>query len=177
MPAPGLPGVTMPQVTMHRTVDAPVPVVWDVITDADVYADVAPNLSSVTILEGEGEGMVRRCVDTSGNVWTETCHRWEREREFAVAVDTETSDFHRRLFTRFEGSWQVAERPDGARITVQFSFATRPGPVGWLLGKYFAYRAPSLIDPILDGWTGEINARLDEPERTASSPPGNRRSP
>jgi hypothetical protein len=73
------------------------------MTDSAVYKAVAPNLAAVEIIEGDGEGMVRKCCDTNGKSWTETCHIWELERRFVVTFDTETSEFHKRLFTRFEG--------------------------------------------------------------------------
>lgn len=144
---------------MHRTVDAPIAVVWDVITDHDLYAEVAPNLSTVDVLEGEGDGMVRRCVDTNGNEWTESCTRWENHRAYAVTVDVAHSEFHRRLFTRFEGEWRLSEDDNGVRITIQFEFAPRYGPFGRLISAFFAYKAPGIVEPILDGWVAEIRAR------------------
>lgn len=154
--------VYMTRITRHRSIDAPAEVVWDVVTDPDVYAEVAPNLSLVEIVEGEGEGMIRRCVDTAGNAWTESCHRWDEGRGFAVTVDTESSEFHRRLFTRFEGEWSLSARENGVLITVRFEFDTKYGPLGWPLARYFEYKAPSLIEPIFDGWEAEIEARLAE---------------
>lgn len=152
----------MTEITMHRSIDAPAEIVWKVITDPDVYADVAPNLSLVEVVEGEGEGMIRRCVDTDGNAWIESCHRWEEGRGFAVTVDTENSEFHQRLFTRFEGEWYLSERENGVTVTVRFEFDTRYGPFGWPLARYFKYKAPSLIEPIFDGWEAEIETRLNE---------------
>lgn len=144
---------------MHRTVDAPTAVVWDVITDHDLYAEAAPNLSTVDIVEGDGDGMVRRCVDTDGNEWTESCTRWETHRAYAVTVDVEHSEFHRRLFTRFEGEWRLSEHDDGVRITIQFELGPRYGPLGRLISTYFAYKAPSIVEPIFDRWETEIRAR------------------
>jgi ribosome-associated toxin RatA of RatAB toxin-antitoxin module len=157
----------MTRITRHRSFDAPAAVVWAVVTDPDVYAAVAPNLTSVEILEGEGEGMVRRCVDADGNAWTEVCHTWEEGRGFAVAVDVGTSEFHRRLFSRFEGEWRLAERPDDVRVTVRFDFDARYGPLGWVVGRYLAYRAPPMVEAILDGWATEIDARRDGPNPPA----------
>lgn len=150
----------MGQLTMHRTFDAPKKVVWDVITDPDVYEAVAPNLTSVEIIEGTGEGMVRKCTDTNGNSWMETCHNWEPEQGFAVTVDTDTSEFHKRLFTRFEGEWRLSTGDDGVVATIQFAYDTKYGPFGWLLDRYFQYKGPSLIESIFDGWEKEIKNRL-----------------
>ena len=154
----------MTRITTHRLFTAPADSVWDVMTDPDVYAEVAPNLSSVVILEGEGEGMVRQCVDTTGNAWTESCHHWDAGRGFAVAVDVETSDFHRRWFTRFEGRWELAERDDGVLVTIQFDFDTKYGPFGALLERYFQHKAAPLIEAIFDGWSAELETRLTDAE-------------
>jgi ribosome-associated toxin RatA of RatAB toxin-antitoxin module len=153
----------MTRIQASRPFDAPADVVWAVITDPDVYADVAPNLSSIVILEGDGEGMVRECVDTDGNAWTESCHYWEAGRGFAVAVDVDTSDFHRPFFTRFEGRWELSAADDGVLVTVQFDFETRYGPLGALLSRYFRYRASPLIEAIFDGWGTEIDSRVGRP--------------
>lgn len=144
---------------MHRTVDAPIAVVWDVITDHDLYAEAAPNLSTVDIIEGEGDGMVRRCVDTNGNEWTESCTRWETHRAYAVTVDVDHSEFHRHLFTRFEGEWCLSEHDDGVRITIMFEFDPKYGPLGRLISAFFAYKAPSIVESIFDRWETEIRAR------------------
>jgi len=152
----------MATITMHRTVDAPIAVVWDVITDHELYAEAAPNLSTVEVVEGEGDGMIRRCVDTDGNEWTESCNRWEEERGYAVTVHVEHSDFHRRLFTRFEGEWRLSEHDDGVRITIAFEFEPRYGPVGSLISKFFAYKAPGIIEPIFDRWEAEIRSRATD---------------
>lgn len=149
---------------MHRLLQAPTDVVWEVMTDPDVYEEVAPNLSSVVILEGEGKGMVRECVDTNGNAWTESCYHWEEGSGFAVAVEVETSDFHRRLFTRFDGEWSLTEREDGVLVTMRFDFDTKYGPLGSLLGRYITYKAAPVIEDVFDGWEAEIETRLAESE-------------
>jgi ribosome-associated toxin RatA of RatAB toxin-antitoxin module len=150
----------MANITMHRTVDAPVAVVWDVITDHELYGEIAPNLSTVEVVEGEDDRLIRRCVDTNGNEWTESCTRWEEQRAYAVAVDIEHSDFHRRLFTQFDGEWRVSEDDDGVRITISFEFEPRYGPLGSLISTYFAYKAPDIIEPIFDSWEGEVESRI-----------------
>lgn len=150
----------MTRFTMQRSIDAPRAVVWDVVTDPNVYETVAPNLTAVDVLEGDGEGMVRRCVDTDGNSWTETCDHWEEGNGFSVTVDTATSEFHRRLFTRFEGEWRLSPGDEGVIVTIEFTFDTKYGPLGWLVARYFRYKAPSLIEAIFDGWETEIGDRL-----------------
>jgi ribosome-associated toxin RatA of RatAB toxin-antitoxin module len=158
----------MTRISSHRTVDAPVEVVWDVVTDHELYAEAAPNLSTVEVVEGDRDGMVRRCVDADGNEWTETCTRWDERSGFAVAVDVADSDFHRRLFRRFEGEWTITETADGVRITVAFDFDPKYGPLGVLVSKYLAYRAPGIVESIFDRWEAEIRSRTGDGRRSAA---------
>ena len=142
-----------------RVFDAPPDLVWAVITDTDLYADVAPNLSRVEVLEGEGEGMVRECADTDGKAWTETCTVWEPERRYAVEVHVEESPVHRPLFHSFAGEWAMEARPDGVCVTMTFDYEPRYGPFGWVLGKVGEREGKRLTGAIFDGWAREIEAR------------------
>ena len=153
-------------ITMDRTVDAPPDVVWDVITDHGLYAEAAPNLTSVDVLDGDGEGMVRRCIDTSGNAWTETCTRWEPNRAYAMTVDVTGSGFHRRLFKRFRGEWRIEPVEGAVRIEITFDFEPRYGPFGAVTAWYLRRRAPGVVEQIFDRWGAEIDSRAPvEPRR------------
>jgi ribosome-associated toxin RatA of RatAB toxin-antitoxin module len=160
---------------MHRTVDAPRAVVWDVITDQELYGEVAPNLSSVAVVEGAGEGMIRRCVDTEGNEWTESCTHWDDGQSFAVSVHVDHSVFHRRFFTRMDGEWRLSADDDGVRMTITFDFDPRYGPLGVLISKYFEYIAPGIIETIFDRWEDEIRVRMANETRTATDEPRSNR--
>lgn len=149
----------MEQITHHRTVDAPLETVWAVVTDHQLYGEAAPNLERVEVVDGDGEGAVRRCVDTDGNEWTETITDWTTERAYAVSVDVAESDFHRRLFDRFEVECRLSEVDEGVRMTIEFTFEPRYGPLGVLIAKFFAYRAPEIVDGIFDAWEAEIADR------------------
>lgn len=158
----------MPSISSQRAFDASADVVWDVITDPSLYADVAPNLSEVEVLEGEGKGMVRRCVDTNGNTWTESCDVWEPGRKFGVSVDVEDSEFHHRFFNRFEGRWGLTERENDVLVRVEFSYETKYGALGKLLSKYFEYKGPPIIEEIMDGWQYKLESRQTANEEKGS---------
>lgn len=151
-------------ITQERLFDAPPAIVWAVMTDPDVYAAVAPNLTHVEVLSGATEGMVRECTDTDGNVWTETCTHWVDDKSFAVEVDVATSDFHKRLFSHFAGEWRITERSDDVLATVSFTHEMRYGPIGRLLARIMEPKASSLISAIFDGWQTEIDRRLETPD-------------
>lgn len=150
----------MRTITLERSIGAPPGLVWEVVTDHDRYGELAPNLDFVDVVEGESDDLVRRCVDTDGNEWTETCIEWTDGRKFRVSVDVPNSDFHRRLFHRFEGEWAVIDRPDDVLVTMTFAYETRFGPLGRLVSMYLDRRAPSLLEPIFDGWEAAVEERL-----------------
>lgn len=162
----------MPTLEYQRTVDAPPSIVWDVITDHELYAEAAPNLERIEVIEGEADSLVRRCVDTDGNEWTETCTLWSAGERFVVSVDVVESDFHRHLFSRFEGEWGLADSPDGVEISIAFDFTPKYGPLGVVISKYLAYKGPDLIRPIFDRWESEIEDRTNRPQ--TSGHPGDR---
>lgn len=155
----------MTRLTYHRTVDAPIETVWTVVSDHRVYGEVAPNLSSVDLVDGEGVGAVRRCVDADCNAWTETITEWRPREGYAVEVDVAESEFHRRLFHRFEGEWRLEDVEDGVRITIEFTFEPRYGPLGRLIAGFFAYKAPGIVEPIFDGWVAAIRAESADGSR------------
>lgn len=150
----------MAELRRDRTVDAPAAVVWDVISDHDLYADAAPNLASIEVLEDDESEFARRCVDTDGNEWTESCTHWDEGTSYGVSVDVASSDFHRRLFTRFDGEWSLEESPDGVTITIRFSYEPRYGPLGRLISWFFSARGPPIVEALLDNWEAEIEDRL-----------------
>lgn len=152
----------MPTLATQRTVAVPTSVAWDVVSDHELYGELAPNLASVEVLESkEGEGLRRRCVQPDGKAWTETTTHWEEGTSFGVAVHVADSPVHRRLFSRMEGNWGVDDVPDGSRVWMRFSYDTRWGPLGRLVSAYFQRWGPPLLETILDGWEDEMAARLE----------------
>jgi ketosteroid isomerase-like protein len=84
----------MPSSVADRVVQARPDLVWAVVADVALYAQLATGLSHVEILEGDGQGLRRRCYDTRGRGWNETCTVWEPGRRFQMRVDTAWMDQH-----------------------------------------------------------------------------------
>lgn len=151
----------MPTLRSQRTVSFPASVAWEVVSDHELYGELAPNLAAVEVIDGEEEGLRRRCVQPDGRAWTETTTHWEEGTSFGVEVDVEDSPVHRRLFSRMEGNWGVEEVPDGSRVWMRFEYDTRWGPLGRLVSAYFQRWGPPMLESILDGWEAEMTARLE----------------
>ena len=66
----------MKSLSIERTLNAPLDVVWKVISDVDGYARYAPNIDASRVVSGEGVGMVRECSSKEGR-WQEICTHWE----------------------------------------------------------------------------------------------------
>jgi len=143
--------------------------VWPVISDHQGYADVADNLSRVEIVSGDGLGMTRRCYDTKGRGWNETCVLWDEGRAFSFEVDTSDYPFPLR---EVRGTWSVepeggsvepeggVEPADGGSvITMRFDIVAKYGAPGRLvMGLALRLVFSALCERLLDNWQARILA-------------------
>ena len=150
-----------------RVVQAPADMVWAVVADLAGYAHLAPGLSHVEILQGDREGLRRRCYDARGRGWNETCTLWEPGHRYQMRVDTASYPFPlRQLLRAFQGTWSVDPAPEGTRISVQFDAEPRLGPLGRLTLRAMGGKADRDLTQLLDNYEQTIRSR-----RTAESPP------
>ena len=142
-----------------RVVDAPLDVVWSVVSDAGGYHTVVDTLAHTEIISGQGDGMVRHCVDTKGREWNETCTMWNEDASFRMTVDLASypASF-RAMFKRVEGTWSVTPTETGTLITIRFDGETKLGPLGSL--AVAAMGRVGVLSGILDGYQAQISQRL-----------------
>jgi ribosome-associated toxin RatA of RatAB toxin-antitoxin module len=134
-----------------RVVQAPADLAWTVVADVAGYAQVAPGLSRVEILQGDREGLRRRCYDHRGRGWNETCTLWEPGQRFQMRVDTTSYPFPlRQLLRGFQGTWSVDPVPEGSRITVRFDAEPRFGSLGRLALRAMGRKAHRDLTQLLD---------------------------
>jgi hypothetical protein len=135
-----------------QTLDGNVDDVWAVVIDHAHYGELAPNLSRVMPTAPDGPDLTRRCWDTRGRQWDESCVLWEDRRRFAVIVDTQADDYPYPLeFLR--GEWAVEPvGTDKTNVTVQFELRPKPGPVGAAFALAMTAAAKPLIRKITNGW-------------------------
>ncbi len=141
------------RVHVERRLAAPATDVWPLLTDHDLYGRLAPNLSRVEVLGGEGVGMQRRCYDTLGRGWNETCTLWDEGRQFAVDVDT--SDYPYPL-QAMRGRWAVEPEGDRSRVTMDFELVPRPGVLGGVFVATMLLAFKPVVRRILRGWEREL---------------------
>lgn len=145
-----------PPIEVFRTagpVPAPARDVWAVITDHDLYGRLAPNLSGVRVLTGNGPDLVRTCSNTKGQTWTETCTLWDDGHRFDVDVHTDGYPYPLQVM---RGSWWV--EPDGAHHSIagmDFLLQPRSGLRGRLFAAAMQAAFPFVLRRILRGWRTE----------------------
>jgi ribosome-associated toxin RatA of RatAB toxin-antitoxin module len=132
--------------------------VWPLLTDHDLYGRLAPNLRSVQVISEPGQPLRRRCTNTSGDAWEETCTLWEDGRRFAVEVDT--TDYPYPLES-MSGLWQVDPHPDGSKVTMRFAYRARPTALGGLFAIVFRMLFAPVLSRILDGWQARLTGDRD----------------
>lgn len=131
-----------------RTLPAAPDRIWPLLTDHDLYGRLAPNLSKVEVISAPDLPLRRRCTNTSGNEWEETCTLWEDGRRYAVDVDT--SDYPYPL-AQMRGLWQVDPHPLGSTVTMRFAYQAHPTITGGLVAMAFRPLFPLILNRILTG--------------------------
>ncbi|MFV1989805.1 MAG: SRPBCC family protein, partial [Acidimicrobiales bacterium] len=123
---------------------------WPVMTDHQLYANLALNLKAAEGLTPNGPGFRRSCTDRVGRTWFETCTLWDPERRFDVEIDTSDYPYPLRLM---QGSWSV--EPTGTESsTVAMTFAFQPtrGLYGRVFVPLMHLTFPPILRRIARGW-------------------------
>jgi ribosome-associated toxin RatA of RatAB toxin-antitoxin module len=127
--------------------------VWPLVSDHGLYGQLAPNLAGVEVISQVGDPLRRRCTNTAGEAWEETCTLWEDGRRFAVEVDTASYPYPLR---RLRGLWQVDPAPAGSRITMRFAYQAEPSFAGGLFTIGLRLASPLLMSRIFRGWRDRV---------------------
>lgn len=139
----------------ERVYDGPADEVFALVSDLEVYAEVAPNLSAIEVLDGEGRGMVRRCTNPEGESWTETYTDWVPGRRYVTVVDVSTyPPSLAAMIDALEMSVSV-EPVTPERSTVVVEIATELSDAGLQVLRDGG-AADQLFQPILDGWGARL---------------------
>jgi ribosome-associated toxin RatA of RatAB toxin-antitoxin module len=146
----------MPTFEATRVVAAPRPRVWEVVSDVAGLAAHAPNLSASELLEGTGEGMIRRCYNHAGNGWSETCTLWEPGHRYTMEVDT--SDYPYLLLT-MRGTWAVEDDPAGTRICLRYDYVPKYGLAGRVLALLLRPAFARTCGKMLDSYEAALGLR------------------
>lgn len=119
----------MARYTRSASLPGAADVVWSVV--GEVTGTENEHLAVQEIVSGSGEGMIRRCVDTDGHEWTETCSIWEPGRRYRFDVDVDAHPLPMRTM-----SAEVAAEPanavgqaDSTTVSITFEYRSKLGPV------------------------------------------------
>ena len=153
----------MYRIKFSRHIDVPQHIAWNIISDLEKYAHYAPNLSSAKVVSGEGVGLVRRCTDSRGGEWNETCVLWEEGRIYSIQVDTSDYPYP---FKSMQGTWGVEPEGDGSKVTMKFEFQPEKDPpmIGWLI--YNVMMRPTfkrIGEKLMDNWETAMLAQKRSP--------------
>lgn len=151
----------MPSFYIDRAIDAPREILWNVITDHQLYGEAASNLSRVEVVEGRREGMKRRCYNANGEGWNETCIHWEEGIAYSFEVDTRDYPYP---LSKMQGTWGISETDDEYRVYLRFDYQVKYGFIGrWLLNMFAGREVwEQTCNRILDRWEEEARIRANQ---------------
>lgn len=140
---------------VRRVIPAPPEQVWDAVADAGDYARFASGIAEITVVAGQGEGMVRQCTDDRGGRWSETCTLWEAGRRYRMTVDVGTYPiYYRALLHRFAQTWNVEPAPNGTLVTLTFDGLIKLGLLGRVAARLLGNRRR--LQAILEAYEHEL---------------------
>lgn len=120
------------------------------------------------VVSRPGEPLRRRCTNTAGRGWQETCTLWEDGRRFAVDVDVSDYPYPLHLM---RGLGQVDPDPGGSRVTMRFAYRAAPTMRGGLFAIGFRALFPLAVARIFGGWQATLNTAPGD----LAAPPADRR--
>jgi len=128
---------------------------WRVISDVSNYHEIAPNIDSVEIISGEGEGMIRKCTHKANN-WTEVATLWEEGEQYSFEVNTDAEDYPYPL-KFLKGTWQVKEiSKSKTEIIMKFDFAYKRKIYKLLLHPFMKSKFNKISEELLDNWQRKL---------------------
>lgn len=150
------------RVKLTRAVDVPKATAWEVMIDHEAYADIAENLASVEIVDGEGHGMCRRCYGSDGSTWMETSHVWEEGERYGFTIDTEAPDYPYPL-ARLAAVWSVKSLGDTRSVvSIEFEVEPRTSLKGAIFVRVSMLMFPKLLDRLLGRWAVKMDALYED---------------
>lgn len=139
------------KMSFERTVKANKRDVWKVVSDVANYDKFAPNIDTVKIISGNGEGMVRSCSHGK-NSWSETCTNWVEEKTYSFTVDTSAPDYPY-PFKSLKGTWEIEEIDENTtKIIMIFDFQYKRKFHNWLLHPVLKGKFSKTAEELLDNW-------------------------
>jgi len=146
-----------------RKISAPRADAWAVLSDHSGWGDHAPNLSKSEVVAGSGEGAVRRCYNSAGQGWSETCTLWQPGTRYVMEVDT--SDYPYPLSV-MRGTFDVDDADNGSIIRLRFDYKAKGGPAGLVLGvllrPVFARTCKRLLDSLEEAAVSRAATGMEE---------------
>lgn len=134
-----------PRLWCSRVVDAPVPVVFGVITDYPAFPGLFPDIVSLTGTPGAGgqvelSGVVRVLGRAYPLVTTVTHEPGATRARVHWSTSTEAMPVNR-------GSWQLEDLGGRTRVTYSLDLEVRGMP-GWMVRGYLVDRLPEVLDAV-----------------------------
>jgi len=149
-------GKKLQQLYFERVINKTKATIWQVIADVGNYHKYAMGLEEVTILSGNGEGMIRKCSHAKGS-WTETCTLWKDKEIYTFDVNTSAPDYPFSFIKTFRGTWKIESiTTESNKLILIFEIQYKKYYHQWLLHPFLIHKFKKNTEKLLDNWQNEI---------------------
>ncbi|MDG2154983.1 MAG: CBS domain-containing protein [Gammaproteobacteria bacterium] len=147
----------MPVLELKRSVNAAPELVWQVVSDMEAFARVAPSVTRVDVIREPGTNLRRQLVDKQGRSWDEERIAVVPGQSLTMRVD---SHYFSSAFSSMKYTWSVLASDQGAVIHMRYEYRVKWGIIGGVLDRFrFRQQLRSVCEDILSNWISTINAR------------------
>ena len=154
---PDYTGGGMPVLELKKSVNAAPELVWQVVSDMETFARVAPNLTHVDVIREQGSNLRRQLFDKQGRSWDEERIAVTPGQSLTMRVD---AHYFSAAFSSMNYTWSVVAGDQGAVIHMRYEYRVKWGVVGGALDRFrFRQQLRISCEEILSNWISMINAR------------------
>jgi CBS domain-containing protein/ribosome-associated toxin RatA of RatAB toxin-antitoxin module len=147
----------MPVLELKAAVRASPDLIWQVISDMEGFARVAPNLTRVEVIREQGQNLRRRLFDKEGRGWDEEQIAVVPGRSLTMRVD---AHYFSSAFSRMHYTWSIRSEGEFSTVSMRYNYQVKWGYPGALLDRFgFRPKLRNVCQQILDNWVQLVHAR------------------
>ena len=147
----------MAELELQRSVKAKPEEVWAVIADVAGFAEAAPGLRRVEMLDSEDGTPRRRCENDRNAAWTERCVDWQDGEQYTMESESVDDGLP---FSHMRATYAVVPRSHDVLVTLRYVYRPRFWLFGGIADALFIRKSlERFAHGLMDNWIERVRDR------------------